>query len=76
MRFTLALLLLAMAATAVLAKDLRLYDEDEDVETTTQQEETTTVQEDTTTTDPDNGIGRISSGAALLVSIVMCLFRF
>ena len=75
MRFTLALLLLAMAATAVLAKDLRLYDEDEDVETTTQQEETTTVQEDTTT-DPDNGIGRISSGAALLVSIVMCLFRF
>ena len=75
MRFTLVLLLLALAATAVLAKDLRLYDEDEDVETTTPQEETTTEQEETTT-DPDNGIGRISSSVALLVSIVMCLFRF
>ena len=76
MRFTLVLLLLALAATAVMAKDLRLYDEDEDVETTTQQEETTTTGQEDTTTDPDNGIGRISSGAALLVSIVMCLFRF
>ena len=47
-----------------------LFDEDEESETTV-----TTQEPDQTTSDP-NGVERITSGTALLVSIVMCFFKF